>query len=230
MLKWSRRTKRYSLDFENALTACLDKHPVYIRAISARGDTIESIFDQLLAHLGIARSFTRKSNDASKRIGEIGPLRRIRRDEANPIEIRPDSELTFLTAPEKQAVMAVFICHFLIRTHQNILALQKASQPDLLAIDWQLMPNKFPGDIHGPMSSFLGALMSACGPATIAGSIKTMFFTDAKTDHGNDLADDIAGLLRAKLMQKRGRLQEKLLHISNGKFYWEIWDQVEDAR
>ncbi len=126
---------------------------------------------------------------------------------------------------ERQGVPLVFICHFLLRIHQQMMPLLKAELPELEWWDWQLMPNKFPGDIHGDMSSIFHAIMSgAAWHGLVVGNIRIVNFVQSKDDHGSLLADNIAGMLTGKLNRGERAMRRPVSHGKGASIQWEVWD------
>jgi hypothetical protein len=107
--------------------------------------------------------------------------------------------------------------------HQQLMPLIHLEQPALDWMDWQLMPNKFPGDTQGPMASLFHAIMSgSTASRLVAGKIRVMTLSESEGDHGSILADNIAGLLREKLSRGGFGLVQPAPRCGTS-ILWEIW-------
>ena len=137
--------------------------------------------------------------------------------------LKEDRESATFSLARNQALPLVFICHFLLRTHQSLLRLVQTEQPDLQSMDWQLMPNRFPGDLKGPMASLFHAIMSgASNQRLVAGNITVLTLMENSADAGSILADNIAGLLFGKL-EKQDFERAWQIASAHGGMDWEIW-------
>jgi hypothetical protein len=123
---------------------------------------------------------------------------------ANPdITFRQDTESAPFPLASNQAFPLIFICHFVLRTHQSLLKLNQTERPELQWMDWQLMPNRFPGGIMGPTASLFHTIMSGVShQRLVAGNIRLLTLVDNSADAGSILADNIAGLLSEKLKNR----------------------------
>jgi hypothetical protein len=203
-------------NFEVALSENLDKQDTYVRVISAQGRTIRHCFHQMVEQLGLSdliEDFTRNERVYLK----FGPFRRVTGPN-NSSRVDP----VYFEIVERQALPLIFICHFVLRIHQQLMPLIRRKQPQLEWIDWQLMPNKFPGDITGPMASLFHAIMSgATHQRLVAGNIRIMTFNQSKDDLGSSLADSIAGWAAERLTGNQ-RMYPAFKDIGEA-FDWEIW-------
>jgi hypothetical protein len=215
--KWSSNPAyRRNGSFGAALSENLEKHDAYVRVISAQGRTIRHCFDQMTAQLGLSglvEDVTRNGKPYLK----FGPFGRV---------IGPNNEIAvdpvYFEIVERQGLPLVFICHFVLRMHRQLMPMIRRKQPELEWIDWQLMPNKFPGDITGPMGSLFHAIMSgATHQGLVAGNIRIMTFNESKDDLGSSLADNIAGWAAEKLIGNQ-RIYPALKDTGEA-FDWEIW-------
>jgi hypothetical protein len=215
--KWSSNPAyRKSGKFEAALLENLDKSGTYVRVISAQGRTIRHCFDQMVAQLGLS-GLVEKTTRNEKLYLKFGPYRRV---------IVPNNETAtdpvYFEVIEQQALPLIFICHFVLRMHQQLLPVIRRRQPEIEWIDWQLMPNKFPGDITGPMASLFHAIMSgAAHQRLVAGNIRIITFNKSRDDVGSSLADNIAGWAAEKLI--RNQPMNPALKGTGDAFDWEIW-------
>jgi hypothetical protein len=195
-LKWTKTNYDHRTKFERALER-LDRSLVF--AISAQAKTIESSFQALVSEFGLNNLVTTLSKNNKPYIS-FGPFRRSKIVTKNGM--LQEEELAPLIIPlsKNQAVPLIFIYAFLVRSHKQCLSLVRQAKPSIEWIDWQIMPNKFPGDIQGPMSSLFGALASAgSGLGHVCGNFRVMHFHDSNIELGSVLADNIAGMLDAKL-------------------------------
>jgi len=129
--------------------------------------------------------------------------------------------LVYFDVLERQALPLIFICHFVLRMHQKLMPIIKKLRPEIDWVDWQLMPNMFPGGVGGRMASLFHAVMSgAARQGLVAGNMRLMTFDDARDDPGSSFADNIAGWLSEKLGQGA---EGFALPIIGDSFDWEIW-------
>jgi hypothetical protein len=216
--KWSSNPAyRKNGKFEAALSENLDKSDTYVRVISAQGRTIRHCFHQLVAQLGLSGLVEKITNRNEKLYLKFGPFRRV---------TGPNNETAkdpvYFEIVERQALPLIFICHFALRTHQQLMPIIRRKQPELEWVDWQLMPNKFPGDITGPMASLFHAIMSgAANQRLVAGNIRIMTFNESRDDLGSSLADNIAGWAAEKLIGNKPMYAA--INDSGEAFNWEIW-------
>ncbi len=132
--------------------------------------------------------------------------------------------------PEHQAIPLLFICYFLFRAHRNILEIVKSERPTIEWIDWQLMYNKFPGDIHGPMNALFSAIMTgAVHDGLVAGSMRLGTFNEASQDKGNLLADNIAGYFAGKIRSGDRELERPSKKAMGSSLLWEVWEKDEPS-
>jgi hypothetical protein len=217
--KWSSNPSyRQNGKFEFAFSDSLAKHDVYVRVISAQGQTIRHCVPQLIAQLGLSghvQNFIRNKKPYLK----FGPFKRVTFPN-NGIETEP----VYFDVVERQALPLIFICHFVLRMHQQLMPIIREKHPELEWIDWQLMPNKFPGDIGGPMGSLFHAIMSgAAKQRLVAGDIRVVTLTEPKADLGSSLADNIAGWVAERLVLIGNHSRHLKLEKVGERFDWEIW-------
>jgi len=221
--KWSDKRNHYKALFEEALAAELPKYPVHIRAISAPEWIIGASTAHMLKELGLA-NFVRPVVRNEKRYLEFGPFQRVRTARLDGEYPKACCEPASFEVREHQAIPLIFICHFLLRMHQQLMPLMQEEWPELEWVDWQLMPNKFPGGVDGPMASLFHALMSgSTGAGLVAGNIRIMTLLDSKTDAGSALADNVAGLLRDKIACGEMQLAKPTLQGRGASMLWEVW-------
>jgi len=222
--RWSARHSRYyKTNFDRILTENVTKFPVHIRAISAQSETIRLCLDHMLAELGLA-GLVKSSTKKEKPYLEFGPFSRIRITDVRNGVAQEDHQPVQFTLPERQAIPLVFICHFLLRAHQQIFPLVRDEQPTIEWVDWQLMPNKFPGGIDGRMASLFHAIMSGSARAgLVMGNIRIMTFVNTGDDHGSIFADNLAGLLADKLSNGDQKLMLPPSLKIGSSMFWEIW-------
>ncbi len=189
--------------------------------MSAQGSTIKDILPTILNDLGIS-NFVRPVVSGEKSYLEFGPFTRI----VNGLAQEPWT----CRLAERQAFPLLFICYFLLRAHRDIMSIVQSQQPDIEWIDWQLMHNKFPGDVHGPMGKLFGAIMTGATYAgLVAGNMRLGTFNNAKEDQGNLLADNIAGLFADKLRRSDRAVPEPVRREQGSSMFWEIWDRHEST-
>ena len=224
--KWSgRRRREYKQDFERALKERLMVYPVHVRAISAQGKTIVASFGHMIQELGL-NGRVRQCNRNGKSFLEFGPFRKISLVACTEAEVIKRSVPANFLIAERQGIPLVFLAHFLLRMHRHVLTLVRNDHPELDWIDWQLSPNKFPGDIEGPMAKLFHAIMSGAAHARLVmGNIRVMTFVDSGGDHGSLLCDNLAGLLSQKLKSSEIRLDEPQPYGLGASIFWEIWDE-----
>lgn len=223
--KWSgRRSAAYKSKFEETLIERAVAYPVHIRAISAQTKTIQSSFDHMVFELGLS-NLVRRITSATRPKMEFGPFQRVRTLSAIHGTVESDVEPIYFQISERQGIHLVFICHFLIRIHQQFFALIQSYRPEVEWIDWQLMPNKFPNDLEGPMAKLFHAVMSGASLARLViGNIRVVTLRDAKADHGNILTDNIAGLFSDKLESRRPEFEPIQSRPTHASTYWEVWN------
>lgn len=222
LLKWSGRNRvSYRSKFQTQFFDCLSDYPVHVRVVSAQGSTIKDFFPTILSDLGITAS-VQKINSGNKAQLQFGPfIRSTYGGVAEPWTCR---------LPERQAIPLLFICFFLLRTHRTIMSIIQTEQPAVDWIDWQLMHNKFPGDVHGAMGSLFGAIMKGSTRAgAIFGNMLIGTFNKSKSDRGNLLADNIAGYFADKMRRGSREISEVPNKKKGSSFYWEIWDREEPS-
>jgi hypothetical protein len=222
--KWSRNPSyRKNGTFEAVLMKEIRKYPVFIRAISAESGTIRACYTSIVSQLGLSglvTTFTKNEKPYLK----FGPFTRVKfagESQGQLTQILEPAEFEII---ERQALSLLFICHFVLRTHQVLMPIIVKARPEIEWIDWQLMPNKFPGDYNGPMGSLFHAIMSgAAHSRLVAGNIRIMTFAQSADDEGSSLADNIAGNLTERL-QKR---QPTALVECGDALHWESWHRED---
>jgi hypothetical protein len=220
--KWAggRSKKRYKAAFEREFSDCLADYPVHTRVMSAQGHTIKDFFPTILTDLGLSEAVRTVSENAKTYL-EFGPFLRA-------TEFGKSYEPWTCKVPEHQAIPLLFICYFLLRAHHEILSLIKQEQPEIDWIDWQLMHNKFPGDVHGPMGSLFGAIMKISSrEGRVSGNMLIGTFNDAKADLGNLLADNVAGYFSSKINAGCRDVPAPTPRAKGASLLWEIWDHHE---
>jgi hypothetical protein len=224
--KWAgKRAARYRREFECAFTECVTAYPVHIRAISAQGKTITSCFDHMSQELGL-RALVRRLSSNDKPYLEFGPFLRISIEGTVDGKLKERPEPANFIVSERQGVPLIFMAHFLFRMYRQILTIIQRHRPEIEWVDWQLMPNKFPGDIDGPMAQLFHAMMSGAAHARlIQGDIRVVMFAESRVDHGSVLADNLAGLLAQKLENNETDLCLPEFRRRGASFFWEIWAQ-----
>lgn len=224
--KWSgKRATGYKREFERAFTEYIVTYPVHIRAISAQGKTITGCFDHMVQELGLNGLVRRLSRNGKQHL-EYGPFLRVSTEGTVEGKLSRRFEPASFSVPERQGIPLLFIAHFLVRMHRQVLAVVQEDRPELEWVDWQLMPNKFPGDIKGPMAQLFHAIMSGAAHARLAmGNIRVVTFVDSRADHGSVLSDNLAGLLARKLELKETNPDLPKSRGSGASFFWEVWAQ-----
>ena len=221
--KWSKNPAyRRSGAFERALKNSLPGRGIYIRTISAQARTIRISYSHMIGELrlsGLIESFVR--NDKSYL--RFGPFRRIKIRGVEDGILKEHSEPAEFEILERQGLALIFICHYLLRMHRRLLPIIQKQRSEVEWIDWQLMPNKFPGDVTGPMGSLFHAIMSGVTHhRLVMGNIRIMTFDKSSDDLGSALADNIAGLCADKLRLDLIRSQSDFSGLGDS-FDWEIW-------
>jgi hypothetical protein len=164
---------------------------------------------QQLGLTGLVETFLRNEKSYLR----FGPFYRV--------DGQSDPEPVHFEIAERQAVPLIFICHYLLRMHQQLMPIIRKRQPKIEWVDWQLMPNKFPGDVRGPMGSLFHAIMSgAAHRALVAGTIRVMTFNNAKDDVGSSFADNIAGWVSEQIGKDPSGLEFPAIGSS---FDGEVW-------
>jgi hypothetical protein len=204
--------------FEAAVIDTIQNYPVFIRAISANAGTIRACYPSIVAQLGLTGLVTmfRRNN---KPYLKLGPFTRVKYASDQQGQLTQSLEPAEFEILERQALTLLFICHFVLRTHQLLMPIIRKTRPEIEWIDWQLMPNRFPGDHSGPMGSLFHAIMSgATHLGLVAGNIRIMTFNQSEADEGSSLADNIAGNLTERLRKK----QPTALAKCGDAFNWEV--------
>jgi hypothetical protein len=197
--------------------------PIFVRAISANAGTIRACYSSIVAQLGLSGLVTTFSKN-NKQYLKFGPFMPVKHA-SDPGQATPSFEQAEFEIVERQALPLLFICHFVLRTHQLLMPVIRKTRLELEWIDWQLMPNKFPGDHSGPMGSLFNAIMSGATYAhLVAGNVRILTFNQSEEDEGSSLADNIAGNLTERLSKK----QPTAFAQCGDAFKWEIWQQEND--
>jgi hypothetical protein len=222
--KWSRNpVYRRNGAFEGALKNSLPGRGAYIRTVSAQARTIRASYSHMIGELGLNRlveSFVK--ND--KFYLRFGPFQRIKILGVEDGDLKKQSEPAEFEIVERQGLSLIFICHYLLRMHQQLLPIIQKQRRELKWIDWQLMPNKFPGDVTGPMGSLFHAVTSgATHHRLVDGNIRIMTVNKVSDDLGSAFADNIAGLCADKLQLDHSRSQSDFSALGDS-FDWEIWN------
>lgn len=228
--KWSGRRRRgYKQDFERALKERIAAYPVHVRAISAQGKTIMACLDHMLQELSLGER-VRQCNRNGKSYLEFGPFQNIAFDASTAAKLKMRSTPVNFLVAERQGIPLVFMAHFLLRMHRHVLALIQNDRPELDWIDWQLMPNKFPGDIEGPMAKLFHAIMSGAAHARLVmGNIRVVTLVDSRADHGSRLCDNLAGLLSQSLKSNEISLDEPQPYGLGASFLGNLGSTVTDG-
>jgi hypothetical protein len=219
--RWTGRGSKYARDFEMQLGHLLDASGTFVEAVSAKGAVIANCFDELLKQLRLESAASRFTKNGKPYL-KFGPFTGLSFDTGTP---RPIPEPIWFELPETQAIPLIFICHFLIFAHQRLMPLIQSMEPGVEWIDWQLTPNKFPGDINGPMAGLFSAIVGGAPHARlVAGSLRVFFFNESKQDAGSILADNVAGMLAKKLINGNRRIGERAFDGFRS-FSWQIWEK-----
>jgi hypothetical protein len=213
--KWSNNPSyRRKGEFGAALSKALPQGGVYINAISAQSRTIRHSYAHMISQLQLAH-LTEAFSKNGKPYLRFGPFTRL-----SPGK---EPQTAYFEILERQAISLVFICHFVLRTHQQLMPIIREQRPEIEWVDWQLMPNKFPGDIRGPMGSLFHAIMSgATHQRLAAGNIRIATFNSSKDDEGSLIADNIAGWLSELIVSEQ---QQLALQVASRSFGWQIWQE-----
>jgi hypothetical protein len=225
LTKWSKNPiYRRNGTFEDALKNCLPGRAVYVRVISAQADMIRASYPHIIGELGLD-GLVKKFLKNNKPYLRFGPFQRVKILGAGG-ELNRQSEPAEFEIAERQAVYLIFICHYLLRMHRQLTTIMRQQRPALEWIDWQLMPDKFPGDIAGPMASLFHAIMSgAAHQRLVAGNMRIATFNNSNDDIGGGLADNIAGLFAGKLEIDDKDSAQSSFGASAMDYLidWEIW-------
>jgi hypothetical protein len=218
--KWSANPQyRKKQTFENAVVKAIRDYPVFIRAISAEAGTIKRCHPHFVSELGL-RGLVRTLSKNGKPYLQFGPFTRVRHAADQQGQVQQLLEPAVFDIAERQALPLLFICHFVLKTHRLLMDAIVKTRPSIERIDWQLMPNRFPGDHGGPMGSFFHTIMSgAAHHRLVAGNIRIMTFNRSDDDEGSSLADNIAGDLTERL--SKGCTSTTLVNCGEA-FGWEI--------
>lgn len=216
LLKWAGRNKSsYRARFSKHFFDCVSDYAVHTRVVSARGATIRAAFPVIIANLGL-RECVQQIPGQKPRL-RFGPFLRARYGQ-EPEEWTCD-------LPERQAISLLFICDFLLRTHHEVLEAMKEDQKELDWVDWQLMHNKFPGDVGGGMHELFAAIMiSAARAGLVSGTMRLGTFNETKTDFGNLLADNVAGLFSEKINRDDQTISPPPNKKKGCSFSWQVWE------
>jgi hypothetical protein len=211
--KWSKNPRyRQKGTFGAVLMDVLPRHAVVVRVICAQARTISHSYPHMIEQLrltGLVESFAKNEKPYLK----FGPFNRVT-PEGN-------SEPVYFDIIERQALPLIFICHYVLRMHRKLMLIIKRQRPEIDWVDLQLMPNKFPGDVSGPMASLFHAIMSgAAHQRLVDGTIRIMTFANAKDDMGSSFADNIAGWVSEELVKQPGGFAFPVIGDS---FDGEIW-------
>lgn len=211
--KWAKNPRyRKNREFGAALLDVLPGRAMFIRAISAQARTIIQSYPHMIEELGLSglvEGFSKNEKPYLK----FGPFTRV--------NYGTSPQTVYFDILERQALPLVFICHFILRVHQQMMPVMKKQRLEIEWVDWQLMHNKFPGDVAGPMGSLFNAIMSgAARHGLAAGNMRSMTINDPREDPGSSFADNIAGWLSEKLVQEGRRQPPPEIGDS---FSWEIW-------
>jgi hypothetical protein len=230
LTKWSRNPiYRRNGTFEDALKSSLPGRAVYIRVISAQAHTIRTSFPHLIEELGLSE-FVKKSVKNDKSYLKFGPFQRVKILSVEHNKLKTQSESAEFEIAERQGLSLIFICHYLIRMHHQLMMIIQKQRPELESIDWQLMPDKFPGDLNGPMASLFHAIMSgATNQRLVAGNILIATFTKSNNDTGSAFADNIVGLFAGKLEVDDKESAQSTFGAIDQLIDWEIWSGDADV-
>jgi hypothetical protein len=203
--KWAgKRASNYRDHFEKALLATVNRYPVHVRIVSAQGSAIVASQAHMLRELGLAGLAQPIEKPSKKRYLRLGPFNHKHFD-----------------VPERQAAPLIFICHLLLRKHQELMLIIRRERPDIEWVDWQLSPNKFPGDVKVLMSVvFSGIMQGAAHAGLVPGNISVLTFTDPAMDV---LADNVAGLFASRIKQGRFALDVPPSQGNGASLLWEVW-------
>ena len=224
LTKWSRNPiYRRNGTLENALKNGLPGSAVYIRVISAQAHTIRTSYPHMIGELGLSGSVKRfVKND--KPYLMFGPFQRVKILGVEDNKLKTQSESAEFEIAERQALSLIFICHYPLRMHHQLMMIVRRQRPELEWIDWQLMPDKFPGDLNGPMASLFHAIMSgATNQRLVAGNIRIATFNMSNDDIGSAFADNIAGLFAEKLAIDDKESARSTFGAIDQLIDWEIW-------
>jgi hypothetical protein len=214
--KWSKNPPyRQKDEFGAALMEALPGHAVFVRAISAQARIISQSYPHMIDELGLS-SLVQSFSKNEKPYLKFGPFMRV--------SYGAEPEPAYFDILERQALPLIFICHYVLRMHPQLMQIIKKQRPEIDWVDWQLMPNKFPGDISGPMGSLFHAIMSgAAHHQLVDGNIRVVTFNNSKDDVGSSFADNIAGWLSGKLGQGSEGFD---LPIIGSSFDWNVWTEI----
>jgi hypothetical protein len=220
--RWSgKRAQSYKPNFASEIMNCLAAYPVSVCAVSAKAKTIKLAIDRMLQDLGLSELLQINPVPGKKIYWEFGPFYR----KNASCQGSAVGDPTYFKLPENQAVPVIFICHFVLRAHHQHFQNIRAERQELEWIDWQLMPNKFPNDIDGPMASLFNAIMSgAASQLLVSGNIRVVNFLHSHDDHGSTLADNVAGFLSDKLVREEYSVEIPEKRGAGSSFIWQIWD------
>lgn len=194
--KWKRSARGgYAQRFEDALLHRAPEFPVAIRAFSARGTTVSKFARQAVVDWALS-DVVRVETKGNRTTWTFGPFTQVRRDDTQRRGV-PIAQVTFPLV-EAQAQYLMFVLYALHSTHREMLLRIQTRKPSIDWLDWQLMPNMFPGGVGGAMAKTFEALLSS-NRQRLRGSIRTMTILKSSDDQGAAIADNVAGMLSSKL-------------------------------
>jgi hypothetical protein len=213
--KWSRNpTYRQKDRFGSALLAALPSHAVFVRAISAQARVISQFYPRMIKELGFGGLVQSLSKNGKPYL-KFGPFMRA--------SYGSEPQRAYLDILERQALPLIFICYNVLRVHRQLMRVITTRRPEIEWVDWQLMPNKFPGDVTGRMGTLFHAIMSGAAlHRLVEGNISVMTFSNSKDDVGSLFADNIAGWLSEKMAP--GGKGFGLPAIGD-LFDWDVWTE-----
>jgi len=205
--KWN-GTKQgsYRDQFADALADNLPSSGVSILASSATEEVIRRNERLIIRDLGLDSLYTTSASGGGRLTSRIGPF--VRRD---------THEDHWFEMPEKQAIMVLWVAHFVGRMHSLMAGQFRKSGVDLFSLDWlPLYIDRFPGQ-YANSTSLFQTLVSDLSYRD--GNIRVAYFT-ASPAHESIFADNVAGLFNGWRMQPRSDTPEADI-LRTGSIYYE---------
>ncbi len=149
--KWSKKPSyRQNGTFGAALADALPRHDIFVRVICAQARTISQSYRHMIEQLGLnglVESFSKNEKPYLR----FGPFTRV----------TPEGDFRACIFRHYRTTSG--FSHFHLSLLASYAPTTYANRNEATAgdrwVDWQLMPNKFPGDVTGPMASLF---MQSC--------------------------------------------------------------------
>lgn len=183
--KWKRGSRgNYRRRFAEALVELLPRSAVSLFAISAHEHAIVAASAQIRSELGLDALYRQYRTDTGQQRIKLGPVTQVRTGEQDWFDI-----------PEAQAIMLLWIAHFMLRCHRHVYEIVQHGSPRAAAVDWFFYMDKLVAtDSTAELFNFV--LQHNLGNRLMSvGNIRLASFNDSDTIDTDLLADNLAGLL-----------------------------------